>query len=357
MTETSILFSEFADDISLARSFSDFEIVFASEEKAFRTFFKKFSITHIFIRPQLLTERIKDFLKKDPCQLHVFSSSTQLKNLIGSCLAEKSFTDESKPFPNKEYSLLCKKSPVFASLVGKSPAMESLRHIIVKVAATDIPVLLLGESGCGKSIIAQAIHELSARRNANFKAVLLAKNNGSINDSEIFGVAANTFTGVEAKAGIFEYFNGGTVFLDEICDFPIYMQPKLLQVTDSRILSRMGSHEVIKIDVRLICATNKSIKKEMAEGNFREDLYNRINGITIKVPPLSERIEDIPDIARAYLKKINVNKEISPAAMASLQSLKWNGNIRSLERCLQAAALVHGINENVIQPWHIKLNY
>jgi two-component system response regulator HydG len=210
-----------------------------------------------------------------------------------------------------------------------------------QVAASDIPVLIMGESGTGKELIARAIHYNSRRRKKRMVALNCAGLSENILEDELFGHVKGAFTGAQSeREGRFEHADGGTLFMDEIGDMPAVMQAKLLRVLENGEIVRLGSNEAIKVDVRLISATNRELDEMVAEKQFREDLFFRIKGVTLVLPPLRERREDIPLLIHYFLQEFaaKYNREIdgiSPAAQQMLMSFSWPGNIRQLRTALE----------------------
>jgi PAS domain S-box-containing protein len=233
----------------------------------------------------------------------------------------------------------------FMGLLGKSEPMQKLFEQIRNAAGSEAPVLICGESGTGKNLVAQAIHSLSRRKEGPFVAL----NCGSLNDylleSELFGHKKGSFTGaVSDRMGRFEAAHDGSIFLDEIGDMPKVMQVKLLRVLEEKVVERVGDHRPVPVNVRLISATNKDLNTLVNSDVFREDLLYRINSILIRVPPLRDRAEDIPSIAFHYLKKISHinNKDIrrmSRDALESITSYRWPGNVRQLINTLEHCAI------------------
>lgn len=224
-----------------------------------------------------------------------------------------------------------------SSFVRASKSMRQVEAHCRLVASTDIPVLILGESGTGKEIAAKFIHKMSPRRQRNFLKVNCAAMPLDLLESELFGYEQGAFTGaVKSKPGKFELCNDGTIFLDEIGEMPTALQAKLLQVLQDGTFSRLGSRTTIKVDVRVIAATNINIKAAMTQKTFREDLYYRLNGFSIHVPPLRERREEIPVLAKYFLSR-NASKferdplPISATMMQALNSYSWPGNLRELD--------------------------
>ena len=232
----------------------------------------------------------------------------------------------------------------FMGLLGKSLPMQRLYEHIRNAAASEAPVLICGESGSGKNLVAQAIQKLSRRKNGPFIQMNCASLNDQLLESELFGHRKGSFTGaVTDRIGRFEAATDGAVFLDEIGDMPLTMQVKLLRVLEEKVVERVGDHRPIPVNIRLISATNKDLAGLISSGKFREDLLYRINSIVINAPPLRDRKEDIPLIALHYLRKISAvnNKDIrsiSPAAMAILMDFPWPGNVRRLVNALEHSA-------------------
>ncbi len=233
----------------------------------------------------------------------------------------------------------------FMGLLGKSAPMQRLFEQIRNAATSEAPVLICGESGSGKNLVASAIHKLSRRKDGPFIALNCAALNDQLLESELFGHKKGSFTGaISDRTGRFEAANDGSIFLDEIGDMPMLMQVKLLRVLEEKVVERVGEHRPIPVNIRLISATNRELHTLIPAGKFREDLLYRINSIMVKVPPLRERIEDIPVIAFHYLKKISIvnNKDIrriSPPAMEVISSYRWPGNVRQLINALEHSAI------------------
>src|SRR3989337_1378222 len=226
-------------------------------------------------------------------------------------------------------------------IVGKSQKMQKVFKTIGKAASSDLTVLITGESGTGKELVARALHKASNRANGPFVAVNCAAIPRELLESELFGYEKGAFTGAtESRAGKFEQADGGTLFLDEIGDMDISLQAKLLRVIQEREFYRIGGRIPIKVDVRIITATNQDIDNAIREKRFREDLYHRLNVITIFLPPLRERREDIPILAKYFLKRfsneLNSNvKNITDDAIDILKSHEWKGNVRELENIIK----------------------
>ncbi|GIW44445.1 MAG: acetoacetate metabolism regulatory protein AtoC [Candidatus Binatia bacterium] len=231
-------------------------------------------------------------------------------------------------------------------IVGRTPAMQEIFKTIGRVAATDATVLIQGESGTGKELIARAIHAHSRRWSGPFVAVNCSAVPRDLLESELFGHERGAFTGAtEQRPGVFEVANEGTLFLDEVGDMPLELQAKLLRVLQERELTRVGGRDVIKINVRLIAATNQNLERAVREGKFREDLYFRLAVVPIQVPPLRQRRADIPELVRYFLEKINRElgthvSGISDEALTKLADYSWPGNVRELENTLIRAAVL-----------------
>ena len=234
----------------------------------------------------------------------------------------------------------------FENIIAKSPKMQQVIEVIKIVAKSNATVLIVGDSGTGKELVARAIHAQSHRRGKPFIAVSCAALPESLLESELFGHEKGSFTGAYAqKKGKFEIANRGTLFLDEIGEMSANIQVHLLRVLEEKEFTRVGGNELIKVDVRVVSATNKDIRKAVASGQFREDVYYRLNVVTIELPPLRERKEDIPLLAQHFLKKFAMEnqKEIagfSPDVTDFLLKYEWPGNVRELENAIERAVIL-----------------
>ena len=220
------------------------------------------------------------------------------------------------------------------------PRMRAIRSVIESIADTDTTVLIRGESGVGKDLVARAVHAASARRHGPFIKVNCAAIPQGLLESELFGHEKGAFTGAHRrKPGQFEYANKGTVYLDEIAELPLALQAKLLHVLQDFRFSRVGGHGMLDVDARVVAATNRDLEEAMARGEFREDLYYRLNVVEIRVPPLRERREEIPRLASWFLAKFNAQygrqKQLLPETMARLTEYAWSGNVRELENVMR----------------------
>jgi DNA-binding NtrC family response regulator len=231
-------------------------------------------------------------------------------------------------------------------LVGTGPSMQELYRMIEMAAPTPAPVLISGESGTGKELVARTIHELSPRAQAPFVAVNCAAIPETLLESEIFGHEKGAFTGaLERRAGCFELAHQGTLFLDEIAEMNPAMQAKFLRVLETSTVRRLGGRAEVKMDVRVLAATNKDPQKALRDGSFREDLYYRLNVVSLALPPLRDRREDIPLLIQAFIDEFNVkyDKRIGgadEAAQAALEAAPWPGNVRELRNALERAVIV-----------------
>jgi len=221
-------------------------------------------------------------------------------------------------------------------MIGRSDVMRGIFRTVERVARAEATVLVSGESGTGKELVARAIHDLSGRANGPFVAV----NSGAIPreliESELFGHEKGSFTGAtDRRIGRIESADGGTLFLDEIGELDPSVQVKLLRALQERSFERVGSSSTISVDVRIVAATNRDLEHEVAEGNFREDLYYRVNVVPIELPPLRERREDIRLLAQTFLARSDSPKKLTAAAMGSLEGYNWPGNVRELENAIE----------------------
>jgi two-component system, NtrC family, response regulator HydG len=233
-----------------------------------------------------------------------------------------------------------------SDFVGGSRQMRDVQVLIRKVAPTDSPVLILGESGTGKELVANAIWRASLRKDAPFIPLNCATFSESLIESELFGHERGAFTSaVATKHGLVEVADGGTLFLDEIAELPPALQPKLLRFLDTGEYRRVGGTRAQRVDVRVLTATNRDLPGLIASGRFREDLYYRLNVISVAVPPLRERAADIPELARHFLRKYGGKRssgarDFAPAALAALAAYRWPGNVRELENVVERAVIL-----------------
>ncbi len=266
------------------------------------------------------------------------------------------YDHRAKEFPHEEKSIPASAVPM---LWGGSPAMSSIRKTVDKIAPTDATVLITGENGTGKDVLAGEIHRMSDRAMKPMVCVDAGALTETLFESELFGHVKGAFTDAYADhAGKFEQADGGTLFLDEIGNIPLHLQAKLLRAIQNRTITRVGDTKAIPVDIRLICATNKDLEKMVRDGEFREDLFYRINTMHINLPALRERSDEIIPLAEMFLKKYaeryrrNVSV-LSAEAMAKLKEHRWSGNIRELQNCIEKAVIMSEDGE--LQPQDIQL--
>jgi len=243
----------------------------------------------------------------------------------------------------------------FANIIGSSPAMQHVFALMKRIVKTDSTVLIAGESGTGKELVAKAIHFNGGRRDKPFIAVHCGAIPENLLESELFGYVKGAFTGaMRDKIGKFEAANGGTIFLDEIGTMPMQLQTKLLRVLQEEEVERVGSTRPVKIDVRIISATNLDLAEEVKKGNFREDLFYRLNVIPLQLPPLRERVEDILPLAKHFLAKYckemqRRNMSLASDTLEALESYQWPGNVRELENVMERVAALTEDNTVTVQ--------
>jgi two-component system response regulator AtoC len=244
------------------------------------------------------------------------------------------------------------------NIIGNTPAMQHVYKTIGRVARTDATILITGESGTGKELVAGALHFNSHRRSGPYVKVPCASLTETLLESELFGHEAGSFTSaVKTRKGRFEMADKGTIFLDEIGEMSLNTQKKLLRVLQEREFERVGSNSPIKVDTRVIAATNRDLAEEVAEGAFREDLYYRLNVIAVELPPLRERMDDVPLLVEHFLQKYrndspNNNPRISEEALDRMIDYQWPGNVRELENTIHRAIIL--ARGSVITPQHIQ---
>jgi two-component system response regulator PilR (NtrC family) len=250
-------------------------------------------------------------------------------------------------------------APVDSRLLGDSPPMRTLRNQVAKLARSQAPVYISGESGSGKELVARLIHEQGPRETSTFVPVNCGAIPSELMESEFFGHKKGSFTGaVEDKLGLFQAANGGTLFLDEVADLPLPMQVKLLRVIQEKAVRAVGGQQEVAVDVRVLCATHKDLAAEVAAGRFRQDLYYRLNVIELRVPPLRERREDIPLLTDRVLTRLAGDSGLASAAVSAdalekLKSYRFPGNVRELENMLERAYTL--CENDVIQPHDLRL--
>jgi DNA-binding NtrC family response regulator len=246
-------------------------------------------------------------------------------------------------------------------IVGDDPALRKVIGSVQRAAATDATVLIEGESGTGKELFARTLHALSQRADQPFVAINCAAIPETLLESELFGHEKGAFTGAVArKPGKFELAHRGTLFLDEIGDLPLSLQAKILRALEEKRFERLGGTASLQVDVRLVAATNRGLKAQVAQRRFREDLYFRLSVFPITVPPLRERREDISTLARFFVERFcrELKKKtlpLSPAALETLRSYAWPGNVRELQNCIERAVIL--AEEDAIHPRHLNLTF
>jgi two-component system, NtrC family, response regulator HydG len=303
-----------------------------------------FDIGHAHRKPCFL-------LRKDGSSVHVLKNASLLKDANQRVLgAVETVTDISEIDRREEriqqLSKLLDEHASFHGMLGRSPGMQKVFEIIRKVAQSDAPVIIFGETGTGKELVAQAIHNLGKRRNGPYIQLNCAALNEALLESELFGHVKGAFTGAHShREGRFEAANGGDIFLDEIGDVPLSIQVKLLRTLEAKQLERVGDHRPIRVDVRFISATNRNLEQLVAEGKFREDFFFRINVIPIHLPPLRERPEDLPMLTEHFLRQLRARsgKDISglaPEVMELFTKHPWPGNVRELRGVLEYAFVI-----------------
>ncbi len=241
-------------------------------------------------------------------------------------------------------------------LIGRSPAMQEVYRVIARLTQTDLTVMIMGESGTGKELVARALHDYGRRRHGPFVAVNMAAIPKELVESELFGHERGAFTGATNRGiGRFEQAEGGTLFLDEIGDMPLEAQTRLLRVLQQGEYTTVGGRTPIRTDVRIVAATNRELRQLIQQGLFREDLYYRLNVVPMRLPPLRERTEDIPDLVRHFLRKAEGEnlppKRIEPEALDLLKHYRWPGNVRELENLVRRLVVLHAgdtISEAVV---------
>ncbi len=276
----------------------------------------------------------------------------EIKQIVRNALRQKSLQTENvllKREIGKEYD--------FSSIIGESPVLKTILDEVRKVTDTKSNVLLLGETGTGKELFARVIHHNSSRRDMPFVPINCSAIPENLLETELFGHVRGAFTGaVASKKGILEEAEGGTVFLDEIGDMSLALQAKLLRVIEDQVIRPVGSTKGNKVDIRFITATNKDLKTAVKLAMFREDLYYRINVISLQIPPLRERKEDIQSLVRYYLDKYSQEmgkqlKDVSPEAMDIMTDYEWAGNVRELQNVIERAILIS--DGDLIGPEHL----
>jgi PAS domain S-box-containing protein len=292
-----------------------------------------------------------NYRKKDGSYVPVLKNASVLRDEQGVTLgAVETLTDISELHRlDQEVAQLSRQLDSvdgFCGIVGNSPPMQKVFEVIKKAAASDAPVIIYGESGTGKELVARAIHQAGNRREKPYVQLSCAALNESLLESELFGHTKGAFTGAyRHRIGRFEAANGGDIFLDEIGDIPLATQVKLLRVLETKQFERVGDHQPISVDVRIITATNRNLEELLAKQTFREDLYFRINVIPIRLPPLRERISDVPSLVNTFIRRFRKKTGkgitgLSRQAMDCFMSYRWPGNVRELKGALEYSFVV-----------------
>ncbi|MBM4334639.1 MAG: sigma-54-dependent Fis family transcriptional regulator [Deltaproteobacteria bacterium] len=272
-----------------------------------------------------------DYLTK-PC------SVDEIRLVVDKALEKRELAHE-----NQRLRLQLRDQSAIPTIVGKTARMQEIFGLVRQIAPTRANILITGESGTGKELIARAIHNLSERRDAAFVAVNCGAIPENLLESELFGHVKGSFTGASAnKPGLFEVANGGTIFLDEIGDMDLSLQVKVLRAIQQRAFQRVGGTSEVHVDVRIVCSTNRRLEQEVREGRFREDLFYRLNVIEISLPPLRERIEDLPQLIHHFMEKFSAElgkdvRELEPEVLPALEAYAFPGNVRELENIVERA--------------------
>lgn len=348
-------FAIFTTNISLIKSARDcFDglstCYFASDLQSFGMLMERLNPSFWCIDRSDYSSELEACFNSRNCPFSIVNTLEEIKSCVGS--RNRNPVEECTGLQFTEESIT---SESFNGITGNSPVIQNLKSKIIKFAQSDFNVLITGETGTGKSVIANAIHELSPRRSNR----IIRKNINAISDSlfesELFGHVKGAFTGAEKDhRGVLTQAQDSSLFLDEFGDLPLHLQVKLLTVIQEREYSPVGSEKTFSTNARFIFATNADLEKKVAEGTFREDLLSRIQTLKIEVPPLREHPEDIPMIADAILNRLGTFKRLSPLSKETLKRGYWKRNVRDLEDCLKLATVL--CEENVISPAFLKFN-
>jgi two-component system, NtrC family, response regulator HydG len=301
-------------------------------------------------------------LRKDKSRVHTLKNASLLHDNSGKVIGAVETITDITEIIQKDHQIAAfrrelRSADGFHGLIGISASMRQVFDLIVNAAQSDAPVIVLGESGTGKELVSIAIHEIGKRKRKPFVKVNCAALTESLLESELFGHVKGAYTGAyRGREGRFETAHGGDIFLDEIGDLPLVTQVKLLRVLEEKVVERVGDNRPIPVDVRIISATNKDLSGLVDQGVFRQDFYFRINVIPIQLPPLRERVEDIPLLAEAFFRKIGLKsgkalEGVSTDAMRVLMHYAWPGNVRELKSAFEYAFVT--CQESMIQPYHL----
>ncbi|NIQ92493.1 MAG: PAS domain S-box protein [Deltaproteobacteria bacterium] len=313
-------------------------------------------------KDEKVTRRKCTLRRSDGSRLHLFKNAAVLRDSSDTVIGGvETWTDLSEVVEKEQVINRLRKElsgeDAFQGILGKSPAMQQVFDLISSASQSEAPVIIYGDSGTGKELVASAIHKLGVRRKGPFIKVNCAALSESLLESELFGHVKGAFTGADrTRMGRFEAANGGDIFLDEIGDLPLSTQVKLLRVLQEKEIEKVGDHRPIIIDVRILAATNKDLYRLMEEGRFREDLYYRIGVIPIILPPLQERREDIPLLVETFINRIRLktDKPISGMSREALDVLfgyDWPGNVRELINVIEYSFVL--CHEGEIMPHHL----
>ena len=283
--------------------------------------------------PRMVVEATLDSeLSLDPWDIQVLQAAAQLAGLVVEL-------DHLRSAPRRLVGVTRRADSGTPPIIGSSSAMTTLRENIARVAATDFTVLIQGESGTGKELVARQLHQMGRRRCGPFVAVNCAALVESLLEAELFGIEDRTATGVRGRRGKFEHADGGTLFLDEVSDLAPSAQAKLLRAIQELVVERVGGHTSRRVDTRIVVATNKDLRELAACGQFREDLFYRLSGVELHVPPLRARRQDIPELSAYFLSRYQTRRPLTLSAEAAeaMQVYEWPGNVRELERLIEGA--------------------
>lgn len=319
----------------------------------------------VLFKTGIMKMRRCTFMRKDRTPVHVLKNASLLRDKDGNVMgAVETMADISelveKDSQIEAFRRELQLEDAVHGILGNSAPMQQIFDLIANAARSDAPVIILGESGTGKELVAKAIHETRGNPKGPFVKVNCAALNESLLESELFGHVKGAFTGAyRSREGRFEAAQGGDIFLDEIGDLPLSIQVKLLRVLEEKVIERVGDNRPVHIDVRIISATNRDLTSLVRAGHFREDLFYRINVIPIHVPPLRERVEDIPLLADFFFRRIQLKsgkniQGISREAMQLLMEYPWPGNVRELKSAFEFAFV--SCQEPLIQPCHFPPN-
>jgi PAS domain S-box-containing protein len=300
-------------------------------------------------------------MRKDGSYIHALKNASLLHDSAGKALGAVETVTDITEIVEKDNQIAAFRRELrsengFHGLLGTSASMQQVFDLITNAARSDAPVIIFGESGTGKELVASAIHKMSGRKRKPFVKVNCAALTESLLESELFGHVKGAFTGaVRSREGRFEAARGGDIFLDEIGDLPLSIQVKLLRVLEEKVIERVGDNRAIAVDVRIITATNRNLRQLVDQGGFRKDLFYRINVIPITVPPLKERVGDIPLLAESFFRRLQLKTDkniqgMTTEAMEQLMTYSWPGNIRELKSAFEYAFVT--CQEPMIQSYH-----